>query len=142
MRILVVGAGAIAEYVVSKSRGVAGTRLYPIGAVTRGQLGKELAEFGEMQVAGAVAVSDDGHWLSDGALLRHAFEHASLFGMPVIQHGAFPSACSRKASSTAAMHASGVNRRSTSFRDRSSVPVGSDGVLRSMVIPRGARSRS
>lgn len=77
---------AIAEYVVSKSRGVAGTRLYPIGAITRGQLGKELAEFGEMQVAGAVAVSDDGRWLADGALLRHAFEHASLFGLPVVQH--------------------------------------------------------
>ena len=82
----VVDSRAIAEYVVSKSRGVAGTRLYPIGAITKGQLGKELAEFGEMRIAGAVAVSDDGRWLSDGALLRHAFEHASLFGMPVVQH--------------------------------------------------------
>jgi len=82
----VVDSRAIAEYVVSKSRGVAGTRLYPIGAITRGQLGKELAEFGEMQVAGAVAVSDDGYWLADGALLLHAFQHASLFGLPVIQH--------------------------------------------------------
>jgi len=77
---------AISEYLVSKARGAAGPRLYPIGAVTRGQRGEELAEFGEMRVAGAVAVSDDGRWLSDGALLRRAFEHARLFGMPVIQH--------------------------------------------------------
>ena len=77
---------AISEYLVSKARGAAGARLYPIGAVTRGQLGQELAEFGEMRIAGAVAVSDDGKWLSDGALLRRAFEHARLFGLPVIQH--------------------------------------------------------
>jgi dihydroorotase len=77
---------AISEYLVSKARGASGPRLYPIGAVTKGQRGEELAEFGEMRVAGAVAVSDDGRWLSDGALLRRAFEHARLFGMPVVQH--------------------------------------------------------
>lgn len=81
---------AIAEYVVSKARAESGSRLYPIGAITRGQLGKELAEFGEMRIAGAVAVSDDGKWLADGALLRHAFEHASLFGIPIIQHAEDP----------------------------------------------------
>ena len=54
---------AISEYLVSKARGAAGPRLYPIGAVTRGQAGVELAEFGEMQIGGAVAVSDDGKWL-------------------------------------------------------------------------------
>ena len=43
-----------------------------------------------MRVAGAVAVSDDGKWLADGALLRHAFEHAGLFGMPVVQHAEDP----------------------------------------------------
>ncbi len=81
----------ITEYIATKARGVAGTRLYPIGAVTKGQQGKELAEFGEMRVAGAVAVSDDGKWLADGALLRHAFQHAGLFGMPVVQHAEDPS---------------------------------------------------
>ena len=81
---------AIAEFLVSKARAAAGTRLYPIGAITKGQLGRELAEFGEMQIAGAVALSDDGKWLADGALLRHAFEHASLFGMPIVQHAEDP----------------------------------------------------
>src|SRR5437660_6004725 len=77
---------AISEYIVTKARGVAGTRLYPIGAITKGQNGRELAEFGEMRIAGAVALSDDGKWLSDGSLLRHAFEHAKLFDMPIVQH--------------------------------------------------------
>ncbi len=97
---------AIVEYVVSKSRGVAGTRLYPIGAITRGQMGKELAEFGEMRIGGAVALSDDGKWLCDGALLRHAFQHASLFGMPVVQHCEDPTL-----SGGAPMHEGAVSTR-------------------------------
>jgi dihydroorotase len=97
---------AISEYLVSKARGAAGPRLYPIGAVTRGQLGQELAEFGEMRIAGAVAVSDDGKWLADGALLRRAFEHARLFGLPVIQHCEDPSL-----SGGAPMHEGAVSTR-------------------------------
>jgi dihydroorotase len=97
---------AISEYLVSKARGVAGPRFYPIGAVTRGQLGSELAEFGEMRIAGAVAVSDDGKWLADGALLRRAFEHARLFGLPVIQHCEDPSL-----SGGAPMHEGAVSTR-------------------------------
>jgi dihydroorotase len=96
----------ISEYLVSKARGAAGPRLYPIGAVTKGQRGEELAEFGEMRVAGAVAVSDDGRWLSDGALLRRAFEHARLFGMPVVQHCEDPSL-----SGGAPMHEGAVSTR-------------------------------
>jgi len=97
---------AISEYLVSKARGAAGPRLYPIGAVTKGQRGEELAEFGEMRVAGAVAVSDDGKWLADGALLRRAFEHARLFGMPVVQHCEDPSL-----SGGAPMHEGAVSTR-------------------------------
>ena len=97
---------AIAEFVASKARGEAGTRLYPIGAITRGQLGKELAEFGEMRIAGAVALSDDGKWLADAALLRHAFEHAALFGMPVVQHAEDPTL-----SGGAPMHEGAVSTR-------------------------------
>jgi len=97
---------AISEYLVSKARGAAGPRLYPIGAVTRGQLGQELAEFGEMRIAGAVAVSDDGKWLADGALLRRAFEHARLVGLPVIQHCEDPSL-----SGGAPMHEGAVSTR-------------------------------
>jgi dihydroorotase len=80
----------VLEFVASKGRGVGGTRLYPIGAITRGQKGEELAEFGEMQIAGAVALSDDGKWLANGSLLRRAFEHAGLFGLPIVQHAEDP----------------------------------------------------
>ncbi|HSP94614.1 MAG TPA: dihydroorotase [Thermoanaerobaculia bacterium] len=97
---------AISEYLVSKARGASGPRLYPIGAVTKGQRGEELAEFGEMRVGGAVAVSDDGRWLADGALLRRAFEHARLFGMPVVQHCEDPSL-----SGGAPMHEGAVSTR-------------------------------
>jgi dihydroorotase len=97
---------AISEYLVSKARGAAGPRLYPIGAVTKGQRGEELAEFGEMRVGGAVAVSDDGRWLADGALLRRAFEHARLFEMPVVQHCEDPSL-----SGGAPMHEGAVSTR-------------------------------
>ena len=97
---------AIAEFLVSKARGESGTRLYPVGAITKGQRGEELAEFGELRVAGAVAVSDDGRWLVNGALLRRAFEHAGLFAMPVIQHSEDPTL-----SGGAPMHEGAVSTR-------------------------------
>jgi dihydroorotase len=77
---------AMTEFLVSLGRSCSGARLYPIGAITKGQRGEELAEFGEMRAVGAVAVSDDGKWLSSGAVLRRALEHASLVGLPVVQH--------------------------------------------------------
>jgi dihydroorotase len=97
---------AICEFIVTKAKGVAGTRLYPIGAISKGQRGEELAEFGEMRVAGAVALSDDGKWLADGTLLRHAFEHANLFELPLIQHAEDPSL-----SGGAPMHEGAVSTR-------------------------------
>jgi len=77
---------AITEFLLSKAKAAAGARLYAIGAISKGQRGTELAEFGEMREGGAVAVSDDGKWVCDGALLRQAFEHAGLFSLPVVQH--------------------------------------------------------
>lgn len=97
---------AILEFIASKGRGEGGTRLYPIGAITRGQKGEELAEFGEMQVAGAVALSDDGKWLANGSLLRRAFEHAGLFGLPIVQHAEDPTL-----SGGAPMHEGAVSTR-------------------------------
>lgn len=97
---------AIIEFVASKGRGVGGTRLHPIGAITRGQKGEELAEFGEMQIAGAVALSDDGRWLANGSLLRRAFEHAGLFGLAIVQHAEDPTL-----SRGAPMHEGAVSTR-------------------------------
>jgi dihydroorotase len=61
-------------------------RVYPIGAVSVGQRGERLAEFGEMASAGAVAVSDDGKPVVSGHLMRTALEYARTFGIPVADH--------------------------------------------------------
>ena len=61
-------------------------RVYPIGAISVGQMGEKLAEFGEMVGAGAVAVSDDGKPVVSAQLMRTALEYARTFGIPVIDH--------------------------------------------------------
>jgi len=66
-------------------------RVYPVGAISLGSEGKQLAEFGEMQAAGAVAVSDDGRPVRDSQLMRRALEYASNFNLPVISHSEDPS---------------------------------------------------
>jgi dihydroorotase len=61
-------------------------RVYPIGAISVGQKGGSLAEFGEMVGAGAVAVSDDGKPVVSAHLMRTALEYARTFGIPVADH--------------------------------------------------------
>ena len=64
----------------------ASARVYPVGAISKGSHGKTLAEFGEMQNAGAVAVTDDGRPVTDSQLMRRALEYASNYGLMVISH--------------------------------------------------------
>jgi dihydroorotase len=73
-------------FVVKQAGAAAAARVYPIGAVSLGQKGEQLAEFGEMVGAGAVAVSDDGHPVATGHLMRTALEYARTFGIPVADH--------------------------------------------------------
>lgn len=61
-------------------------RVYPVGAISQGSEGHQLAEFGEMQAAGIVAVTDDGRPVRDSQLMRRALEYASGFGLTVISH--------------------------------------------------------
>tara|TARA_Y100001970_G_scaffold134911_2_gene166033 strand:+ start:24796 stop:26094 length:1299 start_codon:yes stop_codon:yes gene_type:complete len=60
--------------------------IHPIGAITKGQKGNELAEIGEMVLAGAVAISDDGIPLKNSQLMRYALEYTKKFDIPVINH--------------------------------------------------------
>ena len=60
--------------------------VYPIGAVSLGQTGQQLAVFGELVGAGAVAVSDDGKPVVSSHLMRTALEYARTFGIPVADH--------------------------------------------------------
>ena len=61
-------------------------RVHPIGAVTMGLAGEQLAELGELRAAGCVAVSDDGKPVADALLMRRALEYASMCNMVVIDH--------------------------------------------------------
>jgi len=73
-------------FVIRQSQRAQAARVYPIGAVSLGQQGERLAEFGEMVGAGAVAVSDDGHPVATSQLMRTALEYARTFGIPVADH--------------------------------------------------------
>jgi dihydroorotase len=61
-------------------------RVFPYGAISVGQRGEQLAEFGEMIAAGAVAFSDDGRPVESAHLMRTALEYSRTFDVPVAQH--------------------------------------------------------
>jgi dihydroorotase len=77
---------AIVRYIKEKSRADGFARVLPIGAVSKGQLGKELAEIGLMAGEGIVAVSDDGRPVESADLMRKAMLYASYFNLRVISH--------------------------------------------------------
>lgn len=77
---------AAVGFIVRQSDRAGLARVYPIGAVSLGQKGERLAEFGEMVGAGAVAVSDDGKPVVSSHLMRTALEYARTFGIPVADH--------------------------------------------------------
>ena len=76
----------VTEYILKKAAEANLARVYPIGAVSRGQKGHELADIAELKSAGCVAVTDDGHPVSTALLMRRALEYTSMFNMPVIEH--------------------------------------------------------
>jgi dihydroorotase len=69
-----------------KSRQVPECRVYPVGAVTKGLLGEELAEIGDMFESGAVGISDDGRPVTNSNLMRRALDYCRMFDIPVICH--------------------------------------------------------
>src|SRR5580765_4664382 len=76
----------VTEYILKKAAEANLARVYPIGAVSRGQKGEQLADIAELKQAGCVALTDDGHPVSTAMLMRRALEYAAMFGMPVIEH--------------------------------------------------------
>lgn len=77
---------AAVGFIRSQAQRADAARVYPIGAISVGQRGESLAEFGEMVSAGAVAVSDDGKPVESAHLMRAALEYAQTFGIPVADH--------------------------------------------------------
>jgi dihydroorotase len=76
----------VTEYILKKAAEASLARVYPIGAVSRGQKGDQLAEIAELRQAGCVAITDDGHPVATALLMRRALEYAGMFDMPVIEH--------------------------------------------------------
>jgi dihydroorotase len=77
---------AVTKYIQDQARVAGGAEVYPIGAVSLGLRGETLAEIGEMQRAGIVAVSDDGRPIANSGLMRRALEYCRMFGLPLIAH--------------------------------------------------------
>jgi dihydroorotase len=76
----------VVGFVKAQAQRAGKARVYPIGAISLGQQGQQLAEFGELVGAGAVAVSDDGKPVVSSHLMRTALEYARTFGIPVADH--------------------------------------------------------
>ena len=76
----------VTEYILKKAEDAGMARVYPVGAISKGLAGKELAEYWDMKDAGAIALSDDGMPVKNSLLMRRALEYAKGFGLPVISH--------------------------------------------------------
>ena len=73
-------------YVRAKARTEGVVRVLPIGCVTKGRQGKELAPLEELSGAGAVGFSDDGSPVADSEIMRQALEQSRNLDLPVIDH--------------------------------------------------------
>lgn len=75
----------VTSLILAKAAGAL-SRVYPIGCISKGAKGEELADLGEMKQAGVVAVSDDGRPVIDGQLFRRALEYSANYGLLTISH--------------------------------------------------------
>jgi dihydroorotase len=81
----------ITQAILERARAEGVVRVHPIGAITKGSRGEELAEYGDLREAGCVAVSDDGRPVANARVMRRALEYARAFDLPVIDHCEEPS---------------------------------------------------
>ena len=77
---------AVTDTILERARMRGKIRVFPIGAISKGERGEYLAEIGEMARSGIVAISDDGRGVVNSALMRRAMEYAKAFDLPVIAH--------------------------------------------------------
>ncbi len=77
---------SITEFILDKARAAGNANVLPIGAITKGSEGKELAEIGDLHRAGCVAISDDGLPVTNSLVMRRAMEYAIAFDVPVVDH--------------------------------------------------------
>jgi dihydroorotase len=77
---------SVTELILKRAAAAGLARVHPIGCISKGQKGEELAEYGELRNAGCVGITDDGHPVMSSALMRRALEYARAFGLPVTVH--------------------------------------------------------
>lgn len=87
------------EFVLRESERVNLANVFPVGAITKGREGKELAEIGSMKARGAIAFSDDGVGVNDASVMRKALQYCKMFDAVIMQH------CEDHALSGGSMHA-------------------------------------
>jgi len=87
------------EFVLEECKRVGLANVYPIGAITKGREGRELAEIGSMRARGAIAFSDDGVGVNDSSVMRKALQYCRMFDSVIMQH------CEDHALSGGSMHA-------------------------------------
>ncbi|WP_250847177.1 dihydroorotase [Aquisphaera insulae] len=81
---------AAAEFVVLQGRRARQANVYPVGAVSKGRKGEELAGLGQLVAGGAVAFTDDGAPVASAALMRRALEYSKMFDRVIMQHCQVP----------------------------------------------------
>jgi dihydroorotase len=81
----------ITQFILKKAAEANLARVYPIGAVSLGSMGEQLAELGEQKAAGCIAFTDDGRPVATALLMRRALEYAGMLGAPIIDHCEDPS---------------------------------------------------
>ena len=77
---------AITRFILERAGRAGLVNVFPVGAITKGLQGKELAEIGEMVKAGVVAITDDGNPVENNQIMRRALEYAKIFDIPVVDH--------------------------------------------------------
>lgn len=77
---------SVTEFIIEQAREAGLCQILPVAAITVGQKGETLTEFGDLEQAGAVALSDDGFPVSNSEVMRRALEYAKYHGLPVISH--------------------------------------------------------
>jgi dihydroorotase len=81
----------ITQFILKKAAEASLARVYPIGAVSMGSRGEQLAELGEQKAAGCIGFSDDGRPVLTALLMRRALEYAGMLGVPILDHCEDPS---------------------------------------------------
>jgi len=80
---------AIVEFILKRAR-EANFNIFPCGTLSKAREGKEISSMLELKQAGCVAVSDDGSYLKNPVVARHAFEYAAQLGLMIMSHAEIP----------------------------------------------------